>query len=55
MKLKDYLDQVFASYVKDPASSDWQRGYLAATLNVRDQCLDDPNEVVVPKEIEAQF
>lgn len=37
MKTKDYLEQAICSFVDDPADSDYQRGYLAAMIEVMRQ------------------
>ena len=31
-----YIDEAIAAFDRDPADSDYQRGYLAALINVRD-------------------
>jgi len=33
-KASRYIEQVFAGYLRDPADSDFQRGYLAAMLTL---------------------
>ena len=55
MKLADYVNLVFANFTRDPASTEYLRGYLSATINIRDQCIDDPSEAPIPEEIQQQI
>jgi len=35
-ELREYIEQVKAGFLNDPADSEYQRGYLAAILNLEE-------------------
>lgn len=35
-ELRDYIEQVKAGFLNDPADSEYQRGYLTAILNLEE-------------------
>lgn len=52
-KIRDFLLVAFSSYERDPAKSDYQRGYLAALINVRDQFFS-PAEIPLAESVSRQ-
>jgi hypothetical protein len=39
LRVEPYLEGLFRGYLNDPADSDYQRGYLAAALDIYSECL----------------
>jgi hypothetical protein len=35
-ELREYIEQVKAGFINDPADSDYQRGYLTAILHIEE-------------------
>lgn len=52
-----YLERVFAGFLGDPADSDYQRGFLAASLLLYRECLgkgaDDDRLTVLDAQVSA--
>jgi len=49
--LEIYLKEALDSFVKDPADSDYQRGYLACLLEMYEIVAEHPNRIQLQQQL----
>lgn len=56
IRIEPYLEGIFRGYLNDPADTDYQRGYLAAALDIYREGLrrhDDDRLTLLDKQIRS--